>query len=124
VVCDGAGATKPFETLGDVPDDGNECTVDYCSPGPKHTLKATGTACSSGICDPAGACVAHIPVKCFAGGELYIDCDGLQHPYEVYYKINPNTTAPCSPPTDTGYCPIGAVCSVFQAGQTTFGTCK
>lgn len=46
-------------------DDGNPCTIDSCAAsGCAHELSASGTPCSTGVCDGAGACVA-----CVSDGE-------------------------------------------------------
>ena len=61
IVCDGAGATKVLDDGGDLPDDGQDCTVDLCENGaPKTAPAEPGTACDDGggsVCDAAAHCV-------------------------------------------------------------------
>lgn len=50
-VCDARGGVvaEPDDT--DVPDDGEECTVDACAGGvPSHAPAANGTPCTQGTC--------------------------------------------------------------------------
>lgn len=62
LVCDGSGGTTTVSDDGDLPDDGNACTVDLCAAGsPSTTPAPAGTPCDTGgtggVCDDAGACV-------------------------------------------------------------------
>ena len=48
-VCDGAGNTFQSADDLDAPDDGNSCTIDFCSSGtPQHQPRADGTVCADG----------------------------------------------------------------------------
>lgn len=59
-VCGSEGGGLPDDS--DVPDDGNDCTVDACDDGaPSHTALPVGMPCSTNggkVCDAEGACVA------------------------------------------------------------------
>jgi hypothetical protein len=100
--CDGMGGVTGAADDGDLPDDGQECTIDSCAAGaPAHTPVAEGTGCSQGggaHCNAAGDCVecitgAHCTsqvctaqYQCAApacddlvqnGGETDVDCGGM-----------------------------------------------
>ena len=102
IVCDGAGATKSAVDDGDIPDDGEACTLDKCQAGvPKNTNAPAGEPCSEGAgnkCDGSGACVeclapsdcdskvcsvagACLPAQCGDlvknGDETDVDCGGV-----------------------------------------------
>jgi len=52
----GQVVTNPND--GDLPDDGNECTVDSCNAGvPANDPAAAETPCTTGVCDGISACV-------------------------------------------------------------------
>lgn len=61
-VCDGFGAVVSGIADGDVPDDGNDCTVDFCIEGIPHEVhpsREDGTPCGpakAGVC-AGGVCV-------------------------------------------------------------------
>ena len=61
IVCDGSGATKAELDAADIPEDGNECTVDKCVGGqPKNTFAPAGQTCNQEggkKCDGSGACL-------------------------------------------------------------------
>jgi hypothetical protein len=130
VVCDGQGATKSQPNAGDVPA-GDACHAGSCAPGPMLSQVATGTPCAGGLCDKAGACVAHIPVICvFLGQSFYTGCDGNAslgiYSYIDYVSADPNTTQFCNgAPSDVGYCPSGNDCTVhFSDNSTKKGKCQ
>jgi hypothetical protein len=56
-VCDGSGGTTTQNDDMDVPDDGNDCTLDGCNAGaPVHTPQQ-GQPCGTGlVCDAMGVC--------------------------------------------------------------------
>lgn len=57
--CDGEGMATSAPNDADLPVDGDPCTMDVCTAGvASHPPAALGTACSTGVCDGAGACVA------------------------------------------------------------------
>ncbi|MBX3130167.1 MAG: lamin tail domain-containing protein [Polyangiaceae bacterium] len=67
--CDGAGNSAVVTDDSDLPDDGNDCTIDSCDAGsPKFDPVSLGTACGTGgdlVCDGAGACVGcNVPGDC------------------------------------------------------------
>lgn len=68
VQCDGAGATTEVEDDSDLPDDGNDCTLDICNARvPGNPAAALGTACAQDggfVCDDSGHCV-----ECNDGGD-------------------------------------------------------
>jgi uncharacterized repeat protein (TIGR01451 family) len=59
--CNGAGGTISANNDADLPNDGNQCTLDVCTNGaPSNPPAAAGTACNQNggsVCDGAGACV-------------------------------------------------------------------
>jgi hypothetical protein len=59
--CDGAGNITSVADLSDVPaDDGNQCTMESCTPSPVHTPSPYGAPCSQSgglFCDGNGLCV-------------------------------------------------------------------
>ena len=61
LVCDGAGGVVTQNDDGDVPDDNQQCTEDFCVAGvPLHTPLALGTPCTDdngNLCDGAGSCI-------------------------------------------------------------------
>ncbi len=59
-LCDGAGAGVLVDDEADLPDDGNSCTVDLCSPdgGPEHTPQEPGSTCDGGYCHADLSCQA------------------------------------------------------------------
>jgi len=79
--CDGKGAKTTEPDDSDLPNDGNECTIDGCASGaPKFQPKPVGTHCSTQggtICDAAGKCVT---ASCTDGSkdgtETDVDCGG------------------------------------------------
>lgn len=54
--CDGAGGFTPVDDPADLPDDGNSCTVDACSPAPAHTAMDPGSPCDGGYCHADLSC--------------------------------------------------------------------
>lgn len=60
-VCDGFGETTGVPDDGDLPDDGNQCTVDLCAGGvPMFDFEDAGTPCTQNggaSCDGNGNCV-------------------------------------------------------------------
>ncbi len=57
--CGGNGAVVSETSIGDMPDDTNECTLDRCNGGmPEHLPLPAGTPCSVGakVCDGQGNC--------------------------------------------------------------------
>ncbi|HTJ84451.1 MAG TPA: hypothetical protein VL400_22185 [Polyangiaceae bacterium] len=60
LVCDGAGGTTTQADPGDLPIDGDDCTLDLCTGGtPSNPPSPAGTPCGNGgTCDGAGTCSA------------------------------------------------------------------
>ncbi len=58
-VCDGAGGETTIDDDTDLPDDGNDCTMDVCTGGvPSNPDEPQGTACGMNLtCDGSGNCV-------------------------------------------------------------------
>ena len=57
--CDGHGGVVEAPDPGDLPTSTDACTLAACSAdGPSQSSAPMGTACSAGVCDGAGACVA------------------------------------------------------------------
>ncbi|HTM19231.1 MAG TPA: hypothetical protein VL172_01945, partial [Kofleriaceae bacterium] len=74
-----AGDVNPADAadLGCQPvDDGNDCTQDLCDgDSPVYIDVAAGTACATGVCDGAGACV-----DCVADDDCAPDaCNQVSH---------------------------------------------
>jgi hypothetical protein len=71
--CDGKGAVVEVVDLSDVPTSTNPCIVEACSDsGPTQSSAPLGTACSTGVCDDAGACVqCNVPTDCSALSDPY-----------------------------------------------------
>ncbi len=67
-ICDGSGDVTSKADDTDVPDDGNDCTIDGCASGaPTTGSQPASTACNDGggvLCDGLGACV-----ECIANGD-------------------------------------------------------
>ncbi|MGK4001097.1 hypothetical protein WMF31_00630 [Sorangium sp. So ce1036] len=123
--CDGSGGELVMSAPADVPDDGNECTVDACTAtGPIHAPVPTGTACSAGLCQDR-ACVPYIPVQCETPEGIFIDCDGETHSYYIMWFTSPTTVTVCSAfPGGAGYCEPGVLCRIVQHdGSHADGTC-
>jgi hypothetical protein len=60
-VCDELGTALAVVDDADLPDDGDDCTLDVCLGGyPTHRPRELGDACPGGRCDATGACVACI----------------------------------------------------------------
>lgn len=101
-VCDGNGAIESVADNTDIPDDGNQCTVDKCQSGvPKNTSSPAGELCTQDggkKCDGSGACaeclapsdcqskVCTVAGKCAPascadgvknGDETDVDCGGV-----------------------------------------------
>lgn len=96
LVCDGAGEVKAVPLAGDLPDDGNACTVDACDGAtPTHTPQRSMPCysgppetlgkgiCTAGIleCDPAGNPVGVCQLEVLPAEETCLsplddDCDG------------------------------------------------
>ncbi|MBK9753705.1 MAG: hypothetical protein IPO88_09400 [Nannocystis sp.] len=57
-VCDGNSGATPVDDLNDLPDDGNSCTVDACSPdaAPENTPQDPGSPCDGGYCHADLSC--------------------------------------------------------------------
>ena len=67
--CDGFGALIVVNTSGDVPVDGNQCTLDQCSNGtpsnPPAPIDTTCTQSGGSFCDGSSACVAcNVAAQC------------------------------------------------------------
>ncbi len=66
--CNGAGVIQPEVTAGDIPVDGNECTLDQCIGGnPMNPPAPQGDPCAMGgsVCDGMGSCVdCNTPADC------------------------------------------------------------
>lgn len=122
--CDGAGGEHAVPVPADVPDDGNECTADRCAAsGPIHEPLATGTACSTGLCQDR-ACVQYIPVRCETPEGIFVDCDGMSRDYVVSWQTSPTTYTFCAAfPNGAGYCVPGSFCQVLGLGGFLEGTC-
>jgi len=77
-VSDGSGGIHLVPDNVDVPNDGNECTLDICTNGvPSHPSAGFGTPCTGGICDGSGACSPTLSIcgdNIVSGAEL---CDGV-----------------------------------------------
>jgi hypothetical protein len=58
-VCDGTGGVKPKADDSDLPDDGNDCTLNQCSGGSKvfPPVNAGSTCLSTRVCDGTGHCL-------------------------------------------------------------------
>jgi hypothetical protein len=55
--CDGAGMTVSANADTDLPDDGNDCTMDVCTAGvPSNPNLPMGTTCAAGTCNDMGQC--------------------------------------------------------------------
>ncbi len=69
--CDGNGNVVTVADDTDKPDDGNDCTDDFCTNGvPSHVKKTVGAACGAGgalKCNAAGSCVGCIAASDCAG---------------------------------------------------------
>lgn len=77
VVCDGAGTTRIQPQPSDIPNDGEECTVESCDgTSPKTDWVAEGTACSGGgTCDGAGQCKGCLAGKTRCANNALQTCD-------------------------------------------------
>lgn len=66
--CNGSGLVQPLVTSGDLPIDGNECTLDQCIGGsPMNPPASQGAPCTMGgaVCNGMGACVdCNTPADC------------------------------------------------------------
>jgi hypothetical protein len=75
VVCDGTGGETSVADDTDVPDDGNECTLDSCANGaPVVSPAPAGQSCGDGgVCNGAGQCGTCVPgstQSCYDGPEV------------------------------------------------------
>lgn len=147
--CDGGGGVVQLDDLGDVPDDtpgdclawsyaknlaampddddvendGLECTADACSAGaPVHDAAAPGSVCSAGICDPAGACVAQIPVQCQTPAGTYTSCNGTAKAFTLHV-LEPVFFVCGNDGSGVGYCAPGSACRVYHGANTYDGVC-
>ena len=67
---DGNGGYSWVADETDLPDDGDECTVDSCADGyPTYDAAPQGTACATGVCDGYGYCCT--PIDC---SEVELEC--------------------------------------------------
>ena len=109
--CDGAGAPESKINNGDLPDDGNPCTVDTCAAGvPANTPGPAAVACGVGQkCNAAGQCGCADSAQCM----LPDTCGGG----------NPGTAFTCGC-TKTTCAALGATCG--QPGDGCVGklTCN
>lgn len=65
VVCNADGTTRTEADDTDVPAAAGECSTPGCAAGAKTSEpKAAATACTGGLCDGAGTCVAGVGVTC------------------------------------------------------------
>jgi hypothetical protein len=76
--CDASGNIASVVDNGDLPVDGNACTLDQCAMGtPSNPPAAAGTSCGSGLqCNGSGACVAGCFDGKVDGSETDVDCGG------------------------------------------------
>jgi len=59
--CNGSGVVITSIDDADLPDDSNECTIDFCQQGnPVHSPVNVDTPCSNGACNNNGQCIAFI----------------------------------------------------------------
>jgi hypothetical protein len=82
IVCDGAGnpAAQPQANDGDLPDDGNKCTMDICTAGViSHPYEAANTVCgNNSACNATGQCgcandlACAAPTTCGGGGTTFV----------------------------------------------------
>jgi plastocyanin len=76
-VCDAQGNVAGETDDTDVPDDGEDCTVDGCMQGNPTSLSApAGAPCMTGggtVCDGAGSCVECNDTPDCSGGEVCVD---------------------------------------------------
>jgi hypothetical protein len=58
-VCDGAGGVKPNPDDNDLPNDGNDCTIDGCAAGTKvfSPVNAGSVCLNNRVCDGSGNCL-------------------------------------------------------------------
>lgn len=145
VVCDGMGKTRLIAAEIDVPDDGNECTVDTCD-GMKprqETLPSipcyTGPVATEGVgncqggirqcagASPIGECIGEvIPNKEICDGTLDDeDCDGVANEEGAGCACLPGAEAACyAGPSNTagiGICREGVM--ICQSSGLEYGTC-
>jgi len=108
--CDGHGAVVEVVDLNDVPTTTDPCIVEACTAaGPTQSSATMGTACSTGVCDGAGACV-----QC----NLATDCSTtLTDPY-----CYDNTCASCSDGKQDGD-ETGVDCGGSHCGLCGGATC-
>lgn len=80
-ICNGMGGETELLNINDIPDDGNDCTNDLCSPQgqPSHTNVAKGVACSTNggkFCNGGGQCVeclSDVDCKALKACSSYVD---------------------------------------------------
>lgn len=117
-VCDGAGAVISQNDDLDVPDDGNDCTLDACSGGVgSHVNQPPLAACAAGQCDGNGVCKFSTGLACLldtdCAGGMCVDgfcCDST-----------------CSGPCDVCSAALGAIangaCTALPSGAAGNPTC-
>jgi hypothetical protein len=112
--CDGHGAVVEVADPSDVPASTGPCDVEACTAaGPTSSTAPVGTACSAGVCDDTGACVAcNAPADCTSLSDPYCyehqcaSCeDGMQDGDETGVDCGGSHCGacggqPCTSPTD------------------------
>lgn len=103
----------------DLPEDGNECTVDTCTAGvPANDPAAAETMCATGVCDGAAACVQCVTAGNCMGDfscsmNMCFDCnDGMKNGTESDIDCGADCATKC---VDGKVCTINADCF--------YGTC-
>ncbi len=80
LVCDATGGETSLVDNTDVPNDGNDCTIDSCTNGvPSHVLAPAGTVCGGGAstCDGSGNCGGSCLLQQVPGDCHQLICDGM-----------------------------------------------
>jgi len=138
LICDGMGNVIQ-ENANDVPNDGNQCTVDFCAGGvPGHAPAPLGSPCSgpsASICDGAGNCtpapptVASVapfdngmpPASVLANASIVLTFSAAMDPSTLFAQSAPG---PCSgslqvSPNDFTSCVgLSSVAPSLSAGNT------
>lgn len=127
-VCQG-GAVASVNDDADLPDDGNDCTVDACNGGmPESMPAAMSTPCTSNggkLCDGDGACVKCLddvdcPMETPACNQATHECvpadcaDGKKNGDETDFDCGGPVCSPCD---DDLLCDVASDCKSLVCGQ-------
>jgi hypothetical protein len=122
LVCDGTGGETNQIDDTDVPDDGNECTVETCVSGvPEFSNAPAGTACGGGAsaCDGAGKCGAVPSVALIIPDDESTPVLSVQVPTTITVSF----TQPMDPATLVAQTASGPCTGSLQVSANGFATC-